>query len=327
MPRSIRVGDDTEAVYLAMLADPAAQIVDLDERTGLSQTQVRDAVDALADLHLLEQHEETWRVVPPQRRYGQLVAEEEAGLLQKKADLAAAKAALARLSSEHLAKYERDTLIHLASGEAINERLSQLAASAVRECVSFNPGRRTPEAIEASKPLNRAALERGVGIRFVYSDSVRNDPISRDYGQWLSDLGGAARTVPVVPHLMIVVDRSVALLPSHPDQPSRGALEVRSPGVIAALMDHFEAVWSHGQALGHTHDRDVDGLTALERQLLGLLSDGHTDETSARRLSVSLRTVRRMMSDLTERLGARSRFEAGLLAERRGWLRASREST
>jgi len=45
-----------------------------------------------------------------------------------------------------------------------------------------------------------------------------------------------------------------------------------------------------------------------------------TDETAARRLGVSLRTVRRQMAALMERLCATSRFEAGLKAAQRGWL-------
>jgi DNA-binding NarL/FixJ family response regulator len=54
--------------------------------------------------------------------------------------------------------------------------------------------------------------------------------------------------------------------------------------------------------------------------LVMLLSQGHTDDSAAKRLGVSERTCRRMMADMMERLGARSRFEAGLLAAREGWL-------
>jgi DNA-binding NarL/FixJ family response regulator len=40
----------------------------------------------------------------------------------------------------------------------------------------------------------------------------------------------------------------------------------------------------------------------------------------ARKLGISERTVRRLVSDLTERLGATSRFQAGVCAVRLGWL-------
>ena len=50
------------------------------------------------------------------------------------------------------------------------------------------------------------------------------------------------------------------------------------------------------------------------------MAAGVTDEAAANRLGVSLRTVRRRVADLMERLDASSRFEAGLKAGRRGWL-------
>jgi DNA-binding NarL/FixJ family response regulator len=61
-------------------------------------------------------------------------------------------------------------------------------------------------------------------------------------------------------------------------------------------------------------------LSPGERELLLPLAKGMTDEAAAKRLGVSLRTVRRQMAALMERLGASSRFEAGLKAAQRGWL-------
>lgn len=45
-----------------------------------------------------------------------------------------------------------------------------------------------------------------------------------------------------------------------------------------------------------------------------------TDENAGKRLGISLRTVRRQMASLMERLNASSRFEAGLKAAQSGWL-------
>src|SRR5690606_39837840 len=61
-------------------------------------------------------------------------------------------------------------------------------------------------------------------------------------------------------------------------------------------------------------------LTTRERELLTLLSAGNTDESAAAQLGVSVRTVRRMVADIMDRLGARSRFQAGVKAADRGWL-------
>ena len=80
----------------------------------------------------------------------------------------------------------------------------------------------------------------------------------------------------------------------------------------------------HLQAFGTPPRRDGNGLSATERELLELLSRGLTDEAAGRKLGVSLRTVRRMMADLTTRLGATSRFQAGYLTAKRGILEPSR---
>ncbi|WP_406385668.1 response regulator transcription factor [Streptomyces sp. NBC_01618] len=60
--------------------------------------------------------------------------------------------------------------------------------------------------------------------------------------------------------------------------------------------------------------------TNESRQLLSYLSAGLTDESIARELGVSERTVARRIVRLQEMLGARTRFQLGVQASRRGWL-------
>ncbi|WP_242513940.1 response regulator transcription factor [Streptomyces leeuwenhoekii] len=73
--------------------------------------------------------------------------------------------------------------------------------------------------------------------------------------------------------------------------------------------------------LGADHRRQGDdGVSASDRELLRLLASGLTGEGAGKRLGISVRTVRRQMAALMERLNATSRFEAGLKAAQRGWL-------
>jgi DNA-binding CsgD family transcriptional regulator len=62
-----------------------------------------------------------------------------------------------------------------------------------------------------------------------------------------------------------------------------------------------------------------------ERALLRLLAAGLTDEAAARRLGISVRTARRQVAVLMDKLGASSRFQAGYRAAQRGWLLQSRK--
>jgi DNA-binding NarL/FixJ family response regulator len=88
--------------------------------------------------------------------------------------------------------------------------------------------------------------------------------------------------------------------------------------VITAL---FDQVWFTATPLGdETRNPDGIGLRAAERQILRMLAEGLTDEMISRRIGVSVRTVRRTIAELSERLKAGSRFQAGVLAQRAGWL-------
>jgi DNA-binding NarL/FixJ family response regulator len=52
------------------------------------------------------------------------------------------------------------------------------------------------------------------------------------------------------------------------------------------------------------------------------MATGLKDEAIARVLGVSRRTVQKHVSDTVRILGARTRFQAALLAAERGWLRS-----
>ena len=62
------------------------------------------------------------------------------------------------------------------------------------------------------------------------------------------------------------------------------------------------------------------GITAQESEFLRLLVQGATDEQVARKLGVSMRTVRRMAAKLGDQVGASGRFELGVRAAQRGWV-------
>ena len=101
-----------------------------------------------------------------------------------------------------------------------------------------------------------------------------------------------------MPMLMVIVDRQVAMVPLDPDDGRRGALVLTGAGVLAALCAVFDQFWRAATPWEQDLRRDESGLSAQERELLWLLGQGLTDEVAARRLGVSLRTVRRTASDL-----------------------------
>jgi DNA-binding CsgD family transcriptional regulator len=163
-------------------------------------------------------------------------------------------------------------------------------------------------------------LTRGKSVVTVYLDSVRNDPATLGYARWLTEHGGAVRTTPTLPVRMVLFDREIALVPIDPENTRRGAVQLTGAGIITALVTLFEQVWTMAVPLGDESRHVDDELTGQERELLRLLAQGLTDEVAARKLGISLRTERRMMASIMDRLGAHSRFEAGLRANERRWL-------
>ncbi|MEU6351087.1 helix-turn-helix transcriptional regulator [Streptomyces sp. NPDC047072] len=119
------------------------------------------------------------------------------------------------------------------------------------------------------------------------------------------------------------MDRRTALVQIDPEDSRKGTLLLTEPGVIAPLVALFEQVWDTAIPLGHECRAGGDGPSPRERALLSLVTQGHTDESAAAQLLISARTARRIMASLMERLGARSRFEAGVKAARLGWSQAA----
>ncbi|MEV6104771.1 helix-turn-helix transcriptional regulator [Streptomyces sp. NPDC051940] len=317
---------DAETVYRLLLEQPDWSVEDMAAHLNLAPAAVHEALDALADLRLLVPSDDgPGRLLPvsPEVGLAALLSRKELELHSLQRQMDSTRAAVADLTTRYGGRKQyAPEMVHTLFGlDAVRNRLAELAEAARTECLSFFPGgSQLPDTMESSKPLDQLALERGVALRTLYQDSFRNDPATLQYVRWLASLGGQTRTVPSLPMLMVLVDREVALVPIDPDDGRRGALELRSHGVVAALHVLFERFWASAQPWHEPDQPDDRGLTRRDRELLTLLASGHTDEYISRKLGLSLRTVRRSASALMERLQARSRFEAGVLAVRAGWL-------
>ncbi|WP_369260896.1 LuxR C-terminal-related transcriptional regulator [Streptomyces sp. R35] len=313
-------------VYRTVVGRPGWGVAEIARQLEMTETQVRDCLDELAELSMLYPAKYSTAPVAlnPEIGLGVLLNRRETEIQNQQAQLAAARmqaAELAAVYSAHQGNRGNVGLEQLDEVATVRARLAELAGQARYELLSFMPGgAQSQEALEASRPLDEKTLAAGVRIRTLYLDSVRNDRATTEYARWLAGLGGEIRTIPSLPVRMLVVDRSVALLPTDPENSRDGAVVVKAPGVLAALVHLFETAWQQGHPLDGVKPSGPGELTAQEMELLKLLEMGSTDEVAARKLGVSLRTVRRMMADIMGRLGSRSRFEAGVQVIRAGWL-------
>ncbi len=128
----------------------------------------------------------------------------------------------------------------------------------------------------------------------------------------LTDRGMSTRVMARLPTPFMVTDRRLALvyLP-HQEAAGRAAV-LNDPVLVAVLTDLFDRHWEAASVLPDGDLSAATTLSARQREIADLLACGHTDESVARRLGVSVRTVRAEVAALRDTLGADSRFQAGV---------------
>jgi DNA-binding NarL/FixJ family response regulator len=110
---------------------------------------------------------------------------------------------------------------------------------------------------------------------------------------------------------------STVVIPTVWGAPPASRVVIHSSSVASALRSLFEELWERSVPL---HEDKGSELADDNKEILRMLAAGMKDEAIARRLGLSLRTVRRRVADLMAELNASTRFVAGVEAVRRGWL-------
>ncbi|MEI5521171.1 helix-turn-helix transcriptional regulator [Streptomyces brasiliscabiei] len=306
-----------EQVYQAILHQPDADTVGWALLTGASPARVREACGRLLALGLIQPPDSMGglRAVDPRVAIRALIRRRDT----ESELLAATAEEMATAYEAGLLREEPARLVEVASGEgAIAARLEEMYARAEHEvCLFDTPPYLAPPAPQVD--LQADLLSRGITSRGVYAATALEDPnvLSRTWR--MVELGEQARVLPSVPLKLLVVDGCRAMLPLTAS-PAGGycAVVIWHSAVTEALQKLFELAWQQAAPLGLGAG---DGeLSYEERTLTQLLATGMKDEAVARHLGVSLRTLRRRVSELQERLGAASRFQLGVRAAQRGWL-------
>ncbi|MEU6539933.1 LuxR C-terminal-related transcriptional regulator [Streptomyces sp. NPDC047000] len=312
-----------EAVYTALVSESHSRPGELTAPTGLTEGEIAKALDELTELSLVRpsrESAESVRAVSFPVALTILLRSQEAELARQVEELTSKRAAVAEAAAT--LNLVHDGTERLIGIDAIETRLEILAQEAEDECLAVLPGGAQSQAsLDASRPLDEEALRRGISLLNLYEATMRHDEATRSYAEWLIGRGAQVRTATVLPPRMLIFDRKVAVIPIDPADSRAGALITREPGVVATLASTYQQAWSC--AVPYTadqHPRWRNDLTEAQHRLLSLLAQGMTDEAAAKRLGLGLRTVRRQMSAIMERLGAQSRFEAGVKAAQHGWL-------
>ncbi|MEU4516721.1 hypothetical protein AB0G05_45160 [Nonomuraea wenchangensis] len=130
--------------------------------------------------------------------------------------------------------------------------------------------------------------------------------------------GGQARLIPQIPFRMAVMDRSVAMIPLDLDVFYNGMLLIRDPVMVRALVRIHDGWWATGD--DPAANRSSCELPPHLASVLACLNAGLSDRAAAAQAGLSPRTYSRRVNELLTLLGTTSRFQAGALAIRRGWI-------
>jgi DNA-binding CsgD family transcriptional regulator len=159
-----------------------------------------------------------------------------------------------------------------------------------------------------------AAAARGCRTRVLFG-RWPSAPRARQFARLAAEAGTEIRTGGTPEQAILTVDGVTALLPSD----NRTVAVITQPGVVRTLSGFAEIAWSHAAAAPSAAQADADAVhRTMQQRIVALLADGAKDETIARALGMSVRTCRRHIADIMQRLDAVSRFQAGANAVRFG---------
>lgn len=307
-------------IYVGLLRAGRADGASLAGRLGLADDVVDAAIRHLADRGLVRRDhvlEPTYCAVSPDSAVAHLVAgqREQLNAMQRDADRLALEIADAHHETQEAAPVE------LVVGRTeVLDLCVELQQKAVAEVLMVDTAPYFPEGAQPNDP-ELAALERGVSYRCLYASASLREPDHRRHMEHYVGLGEEARVLDGAAPKMMIVDRQVALViesDERPD-PSRRLL-VRNSSLLTCLLDRFHTSWDRAAPLHPGLVAEETGISPRDRQLLALLAAGLKDRAAAHALGVNERTIGRRINDLMRRLDADSRFQAGVLADRQGWI-------
>ncbi|MEV0375460.1 helix-turn-helix transcriptional regulator [Streptomyces sp. NPDC050636] len=269
----------------------------------------------------------TFVTVPPETAVAQLLTLEQHALRERLALNQELSQTLAALGSNLVtlqARAQSDTQLNLLIGEdTITAALHGAGIKAQNEILSMHPGSPLPQRmLQESMGRNQTALDRGVAMRAIHLNTMTGPPHGRAHLEALQQAGCEVRLASVLPFRMILVDNALAYMSAPPRDGQMAALEARGPDICLLLRQTFEHCWVHGTVppdLGAGANDDHGPARELpmnEREIavIKMMANGSKDDSIARALGVSSRTLRRMTTGIMEKLGSESRFAAGVKA-------------
>ena len=292
----------------------AAEVLAADDPRLAEDHPLAGSVSLLQDLGLLRHDDAAggWVPVDPTSVQPGVVAplgREAVELLHESAAWAESFAALAQ--SFRRTPHQGDALTEIRGLPSINRFLESVVDDAESELLTAQPaGPRRARALEKAHDRDMRALRRGVTMRTLYQHTARRSNITREYVDVMRANGAEIRTLDEFFNRLIVIDRRMAMVPG---ATADSAVVVHDRHLVSYLADIFERSWERARDYVVTSSVTESQIAAEVRQMtVRMLTEGHSDSASAKRVGVSTRTYASYVAALKQEYGVQTRFQLGL---------------
>lgn len=314
-----------EALYFALIDNLPLPLAELARRTGIEPDVAADALVLLEDGGLVSRLPGSpvrYTALPPGHAL-------EVLLLARERDIQRVRAMTDRLAERHHdARRDRHaaSLVEVITGRDGVARCGQQLFNRAEKEIRGIDAPPYAEARDGAR-VNSAAVVAGreVRSRFIHARDALNVPGAMERVELDIAAGEEVRFLPEAPMKLIIADDQAALIPLlATPQVLDSCILVHPSALLDALCTLFESLWAQAQPYMPGRSAAVGGnefVSEEERRIISMLAMGMPDETIARQLGIGHRTVQRRVQTLLTRLGAASRFQAGVLAASRGWWR------
>ena len=283
--------------------------------------ELHEAFRVLVEVGLVNKSDDgmQWRAVDPAAVQAQVVAP----LGQQGAELIAESAHWAQAFSTLSHAWRRSpTAVGGAfaeiRGATIQTVLNSMVADAEEELLTAQPqDRRGVKQLPEVTARAISVLERGVTMRTLYQHAARRGTDTRKYVAAVTAAGAEVRTLDEFFNRLIVVDRRVALIPSH--EGVGAAMVISDRSIVAYLVDMFERHWERARPFTSNESSLMRDIAAEQRAMtIRMLLEGRADPVGAKRLGVSPRTYAAYVADLKSEFEVETRFQLGYEMGKRG---------
>jgi sugar-specific transcriptional regulator TrmB len=198
----------------------------------------------------------------------------------------------------------------LADAREVNAQIEVALSRATCELLTAQPGGdRSRKLLDIAVDRDSRALAAGVSVRTLYRDTVRDDPVTREWATVMTRKGAQFRTMAAPFRTCIIIDRREAFISDHVADrvPAHSAWHVMDRAMVGFVAEVFEDSWRRAD-IWNGDPRTLDPSTQTrttphQREILRDTAAGIEQRVTANRLGISVRKLSGEIGKLREMWG------------------------